>query len=62
MEKMILVEQRVISKLVKLVCKVNKKLDYLMEMPEYSKDWLTVKEVETHFIERGQHYPQHNLA
>ena len=49
MEKMILVEQRVFSKLVKLACKVNKKLDYLMEMPEYNKDWLTVKEVEKHF-------------
>lgn len=49
MKKMILVEQRVFSNLVKLVCKVNKKLDYLMEMPEYNKDWLTIKEVETQF-------------
>lgn len=49
MEKMILVEQRVYSSLLKFVFKANKKLDYLMEMPEYNKDWLTVKEIETQF-------------
>jgi hypothetical protein len=49
MKKMILVDQRVYNNLLKFVFKANKKLDYLMEMPEYNKDWLTIKEVETQF-------------
>lgn len=45
MNKMILVEQKVFNNLLKFVFKANKKLDDLIEMPEYNKDWLTVKEV-----------------
>ena len=49
MNKMILVEQSVFNNLLKFVFKANKKLDDLLEMPEYNKDWLTVKEVEVVF-------------
>lgn len=49
MSKMIMIDQRVISTLLKQIIKINKRLTDLSERPEYNKDYLSISDIETEF-------------
>lgn len=49
MSKMIMVEKRVYSNLVKLAIETRKVLKDLSNRPEYNKEWLSISDIETEF-------------
>lgn len=49
MSKMIMIEKRVFSNLVKLAIRMDKLLTEFSERPEYNKDWLSISDIVTEF-------------